>query len=63
LISAATDRLPEEMDGPTKERWAEEMSADVLAKERFWRRWYYAIGIWRKGAPKMPVRERGFSRP
>jgi hypothetical protein len=54
LLRLAERRLPSQMDHAEKERWAQEMRADVASLPRPRRLWV-AFNIWRKGAPKMPV--------
>jgi hypothetical protein len=54
LLSLAERRLPKQMDKAERERWSQEMRADVASLPRH-RRLRVAFDIWRKGAPKMPV--------
>lgn len=62
LLTAACHRLPAGMSEPERERWIEEMSADVVRNKSLWRRWPYAFGIWRRGAPEMPVGDEALPR-
>lgn len=54
LLRLAERRLPDSMGEPERERWAEEMRADVASLPRHRRLWV-AFNVWRKGAPGMPV--------
>ena len=54
LVNAAVRRLPARMGDEERRRWEEEMRADV-AGQRGALRLVYAFGLWRKGAPAMPV--------
>ena len=54
LLSLAERRLPEQLSSAEKQRWAQEMRADVASLPRR-RRLKVAYRAWRKGAPKMPV--------
>jgi hypothetical protein len=62
LVGFAINRLPEAMTMTERERWAEEMTADVSAVTGCIRRLLCAFRLWRKGAPQMPVGREQISR-
>ncbi len=55
FVNGAIRRLPDELSDAERERWAEEMKADVASVQGRIRRLRCAVRIWRKGAPEMPV--------
>jgi hypothetical protein len=56
LVGLAVHRLPAALDPDEQERWAEEMAADAAAIPGRLRRLRFFVGLWRKGAPGVPVR-------
>lgn len=62
MVRGAVRRLPLDMSEAEKARWASEMAADVASVPGRLRRLRYAFGVWRKGAPKMPVAGAGAPR-
>jgi hypothetical protein len=62
LVELAIGRLPEALSTAEKERWAEEMRADVAAVPGRMPRLLLAFRLWRKGAPEMPVGAEGLPR-
>ncbi len=56
LVGLAVGRLAAAMSDAEKERWAEEMAADLTAVPGRLRRLLFAWRLWRKGAPAIPVR-------
>lgn len=55
LVGLAVGRLPSAMSVAERDRWAEEMSADLAEAGGCFRRFLFAVRLWRKGAPSMPV--------
>jgi hypothetical protein len=54
IVGLAKRRLPKQMSEPERQRWGDEMMADVAATARQ-RRLIVAFNIWRKGAPGIPA--------
>jgi hypothetical protein len=54
MVGLAERRLPKTLSVAERQRWGEEMRADVASLPR-WKRFWTAFNIWRKGAPKIPV--------
>jgi hypothetical protein len=61
LLRLAERRLPRGMGAAERERWTQEMRADVASLPRR-KRLRAAFNIWRKGAPGMPVGTEGTPR-
>jgi hypothetical protein len=55
LVDGAVRRLPKGLSDAERERWAEEMKADVASVGGRLKRLRCALRIWRRGAPEMPV--------
>ncbi|HEX5929423.1 MAG TPA: hypothetical protein VFY48_08520 [Solirubrobacterales bacterium] len=55
FVNGAVRRLPDELSDAERERWAEEMRADVASVKGRIKRLRCAYRLWRKGAPEMPV--------
>lgn len=55
VVDGAVRRLPKSLGDAERERWAEEMKADVASIGGRWKRLRCALRIWRRGAPEMPV--------
>jgi hypothetical protein len=62
LVKLAERRLPREMGAVEKQRWGQEMRADV-ASQPFRKRLLIAFNAWRKGASKIPVGAGSTARP
>jgi hypothetical protein len=61
LVGLAERRLPRTLSAAERQRWGEEMRADVASLPR-WKRFWTAFNIWRKGAPKIPLGAEGAAR-